>query len=304
MAPSPVDFRIVRLWYNAGMTTILLAALILNTVTNVPYHADISALDDYAKRRCTLDLRYPSDAKSKNYPTVVWFHGGGLRPPKTDHVGFNNRLPERYGQVTVNYRCFDENGGRVTADEILSDAAAATAWTIKNIVFYGGDAKRIYIAGSSAGGYLAMMVGMNPALLAAQGVRNTDLAGVIGCSGQGSTHFNVKRHSGDPRFATDAGCRFLVHVDKYAPMYYCAEKELPPIVALVGESPWEWKTRAAENRLFVESLRAFGHKKVWYVSLPYVNHARTSVTTPAYIELFVDGRLPEPLENTRAPDVR
>ena len=276
----------------------------VNTLTNIHYYADFEKMDPFAQQRCTISLRYPEKASYTNYPTVVWFHGGGLRPPQTHNAQFNNRLPERFGQATVNYRCFDENDGKVTADQILEDAAAATAWVMKHIAEYGGDPKRVYVSGSSAGGYLSLIVGMNAELLAAHGVKNTDLAGVISCSGQAATHFNIKKHSGDPRFSNDKGCRFLEYVDKYAPMYYCAAQELPPIVALVGESPWEWPTRAAENRLFIESLRALGHKQAWYISLPYVNHARTSVTTPAYIELFIDGRFPEPLENTMSPDVR
>ena len=272
-------------------------------VMGVPYYPAGTSLDAFAQKRCTLDFKYPLSKNLTNFPTIVWFHGGGLRPPPGP-AGFNTRLPERFAQATVNYRCFDEGDGKITADDILNDASAAVAWAMKHVAEYGGDPKRVYVSGSSAGGYLTFMVAMNPELLAKWGFRNTDLAGAISCSGQGSTHFNVKKHSGDPRFQSDAGSRFLMHVDKYAPMYYCDQKELPPIVSLVGEGPWEWGTRAEENKVLIASLRRLGHKKVWYVSLPYVNHARTAITCPAYIELFIDGRFPEPLENTAAKDVR
>ena len=43
------------------------------TVENIPYHEGVNA---YATQRCLLDLYYPTDLK--DYPTVVWFHGGGL----------------------------------------------------------------------------------------------------------------------------------------------------------------------------------------------------------------------------------
>ena len=274
----------------------------VTVVTNISYRTNAKDLDAFARGRCTLDLKYPSET---NFPTVVWFHGGGLRASSARYpTPFEPHIPDRFGQATVNYRCFDENGGTITADDILDDAAAATAWVLQHIAEFGGDPKRVFVSGSSAGGYLSMMVGMNPALLAVHGSRNVDLAGVIGCSGQGTTHFNVKQHSGDPRFKSEATSKYLPQIDKYAPLYYCNERELPPILALAGEPPWEWKGRAEENRLLIASLRALGHKKVWFVSLPYVNHARTAVTTPAYIELFIDGRLPEPLENTAAPDVR
>ena len=42
-------------------------------VNNLPYS---TSTDVYAKERCQLDLYYPEGAIG--FPTVVWFHGGGL----------------------------------------------------------------------------------------------------------------------------------------------------------------------------------------------------------------------------------
>ena len=39
----------------------------------LPYHQDAG---EYAAERCVLDFYYPADIKG--FPTVVWFHGGGL----------------------------------------------------------------------------------------------------------------------------------------------------------------------------------------------------------------------------------
>lgn len=40
---------------------------------DIPYHAGAG---EYAAERCMLDFYYPVDVK--DFPTVVWFHGGGL----------------------------------------------------------------------------------------------------------------------------------------------------------------------------------------------------------------------------------
>ena len=44
---------------------------------NIPYVEAEKASDAYRKKRCKLDFYYPKDVKA--FPTVVWFHGGGLR---------------------------------------------------------------------------------------------------------------------------------------------------------------------------------------------------------------------------------
>jgi len=61
---------------------------VYKTVKDLPYIAE-SETDAYRKERCKLDVYYPVDEK-KNFPTIVWFHGGGLEgggkhiPPGTD----------------------------------------------------------------------------------------------------------------------------------------------------------------------------------------------------------------------------
>ena len=44
---------------------------------NVPYLDENGSINSYRKKRCKLDLYYPRSEKA--FPTVVWFHGGGLR---------------------------------------------------------------------------------------------------------------------------------------------------------------------------------------------------------------------------------
>ncbi|RZK08250.1 MAG: alpha/beta hydrolase, partial [Flavobacterium sp.] len=47
------------------------------TKTNIHYYSEaVNKSDDYIKERCILDIYYPEN--SKDFPTVVWFHGGGL----------------------------------------------------------------------------------------------------------------------------------------------------------------------------------------------------------------------------------
>ena len=51
------------------------------TQTDLIYRDEAEAkVNKYIAERCRLDLYYP--ANKKGFPTVVWFHGGGLRSGK------------------------------------------------------------------------------------------------------------------------------------------------------------------------------------------------------------------------------
>ena len=103
---------------------------------------DVTGIRYSSPDRCLLDLRIPE--KGGPFPVVVWFHGGGLEHGKRHFVPINGPIV----QVAVGYRLFG-NGASSGAD-CIEDAAAAVAWTFRNIASYGGDTNRIFVAGMSA----------------------------------------------------------------------------------------------------------------------------------------------------------
>ena len=255
---------------------------------DMPYYPQSMATDEISAE-CRLDLRRPVGVSG--FPTVVWLHGGGLTRGRRNFTGVDF-YDKGIAAVAVDYRLMGESNS-VRAAECISDAAAAVAWTLDHIAEYGGDPKKVFVSGSSAGGYLTFMLGMDPRWLAKFGHRPLDLAGLAPNSGQPTTHFNVKKFNGDTR------PRWQPMIDEWAPLNYCENwKEIPPIVVICGEPPWEMKGRAEECKLLVASLRALGHRKAWYVSLPYASHGRTTLAGAPYIEYFVKGNYPEPLENS------
>ena len=47
------------------------------TETSIPYYnKEKMEGDEYMQKMCVIDLYYPKNIK--NFPTIVWFHGGGL----------------------------------------------------------------------------------------------------------------------------------------------------------------------------------------------------------------------------------
>ncbi len=231
-------------------------------VRDIPYYPEDAAngTNELLKARCRLDVRIPPGVT--NFPVVVWYHGGGLVHGGRGGYCRVCRSPESgIGGVSVGYRFLTE----VTPEETIGDAAAALAWTLKHIAEYGGDPKKVFVSGSSGGGYLTAMVGMDPKWLAPYGFKPTDLAGLMPETGQMTKHFNVRKYTGD----TDP--QFLPKIDALAPLAHAAA-DLPPICLMVGEPEIDWLCRAEENRLLYASLKALGHRDVEFHSFPGRGH--------------------------------
>ncbi len=234
---------------------------------------DVPYVDDGDVRHL-LDVRYPVNATG--FPTVVFFHGGGLVGGSKAFIG---ALDPGIAQVTANYRLMNETNG-VRGADCIADAAAAVAWTLENIGRFGGDPRKVYVSGSSAGGYLTMMVGMDPRWLARHGRSNRELAGLVPLTGQATAHFNVRKFSGD------TSPRYVPKVDELSPLRYVS-KDIPPILAVAGEPGYELLGRSEENELLIASCRALGHRKAWYVRVPFADHGRASRFGKLYLEIFV-----------------
>lgn len=228
------------------------------TLNHIPYYDALSRerADEYLRERCQLDVYHPKDVRG--YATIVWFHGGGL----TAGERYFPALKERgVALVAVNYRL----APRAQAPAFLEDAAAAVAWVVRNIPQYGGDASKVFVAGHSAGAYLAAMLAMDPKWLAAHGVSSRQLAGVMPVSGQMTTHFLVKKQRGD------VGPQLRPIVDEYAPLYHAAA-DLPPICLVVGGRDIEFKSRVEENELMAVTLRNLGARHVEFHEMAGLDH--------------------------------
>jgi dienelactone hydrolase len=224
------------------------SALETKVVKDISYKDDVISLTPYEQERCKLDLTVPLGAKG--FATYVWFYGGGMKNGSKDlRSEYCAEIRESLAQagvavVTPDYRL----SPKAKYPAYVDDAAAAFAWTVKHIAEHGGDPRKVFIGGHSAGATLALLVGMDPARLKPHGLTLGSVAGIAQVSGQVLTHYTIREERGQPRYA--------ITCDEAAPAFYI-RKTLPPILTLYAQN--DMLSRVEENMFFVTTLKAAGH---------------------------------------------
>jgi acetyl esterase/lipase len=250
-------------------TTLVLAQKTEYTiVSNIPYYSDaIAKTDNYIKERCVLDIYYPKNVKE--FATVIWFHGGGL-------TGGNKELPEGLKDkglcvVSVNYRL----SPKVKVQKCIEDAAAAVTWTYQNIASYGGDNSLLFVSGHSAGGYLALMIGLDKKWLKTDNMDANAIAGLIPLSGQAITHFTVRKEKGIPETQPI--------VDEFAPLFY-VRADAPPLLLITGGRDLEMLGRYEENAYLQRMMKIAGHKETTLYELQGFGHLMVEPALPLVVK--------------------
>jgi acetyl esterase/lipase len=237
------------------------AKLDYQTETEIAYR--LGEQDDYMKERCRLDIYYPKSVKA--FPTIVWFHGGGLtKGEKSIPKALHN---QGVAVIAVNYRL----SPRAKAPAYIEDAAAAVAWTLNNIEKYGGSKQLVFVAGHSAGGYLTSMIGLDKRWLKSYSFDPDQLAGLIPFSGQSITHFAIRQERG-------IGQRTPI-IDDLAPVYH-VRKDTPPILLISGDRNQELVGRYEETAYFWRMLKEVGHCDVELLELQGYDHG--GMAEPAF----------------------
>lgn len=205
----------------------------MKTIENIVYNA-------YGQK---LDVNLP---EGKARAAFVYFHGGGLEAGSKDkNAPYHKYLTDHMiAVVDVNYRMYPA----AKCPDFIEDAADAVKWAVERMPLYAGTDK-IFVGGSSAGGYLSMMLCFDRHYLAARGVDANALAGYVHDAGQPTTHFNVLRERG-------VDSRRLI-VDEFAPLYHIGAygNECAPMTFIVSDDDME--NRFAQTQLVLSTLKHF-----------------------------------------------
>jgi arylformamidase len=147
---------------------------------NIPY-ARMSGVDP---NLLSLDIykakSSSTNAQQTNKPVVVMIHGGGWRTGDKGNVSQGRQKASFFTghgfvYVSVNYRL----SPAVQHPAHVEDVAKALAWIFDHIANYGGDPKRIFLIGHSAGAHLAALVTADEDYLNKLGKSPAMLSGVI-----------------------------------------------------------------------------------------------------------------------------
>lgn len=149
---------------------------VLNGVGQESGYRKLTSIPYGSEARQQLDIYQPR--VSRDGVVVVFFYGGGWsRGQRAEYRFVAQTLTQHGGTVVIaDYRLYPE----VVFPAFIEDAAAAVAWTHRHIAQYGGDPKKIYLVGHSAGAHIVSLLALDAQYLAAQGLNTNIVAGVVG----------------------------------------------------------------------------------------------------------------------------
>jgi acetyl esterase/lipase len=209
---------------------------------------------DPAHERQVLDVYSPK--KAKNLPVVFWIHGGGWQTGDKTRVQIKPKAFVNKGFVFVstNYRLLP----KVDMGTIVRDVARSVRWVHDHIAEYGGDPKRLFVMGHSAGAQLAALVCTDGRYLKAEGLPLTIIKGCVPVDGDTfdvpaiiETAETRRRVHGLPQAKYGHREKFgndpAKHRDFSAVTHVARDKGIPPFLILhVAEHP---DTSAQAQRL-------------------------------------------------------
>jgi acetyl esterase/lipase len=214
---------------------------------------------DYPEDTDKLDVFMPEGAAGA--PVIVFFRGGALQWGDKSHgeALASRVVPEGVGVVSANYRL----SPGVMHPAHIQDAAAAFACVIKNIARHGGDPERVYVSGHSAGAYLATLMAIDPARLAAHGTGLDAVRGTIAIS-----PFLYVEATAKDRPRTIWGQDLEAWLNASVTPHI--EPGKGPMLLIYADGDAEW--RRSQIDTFGDAVHAAGNSDVHVVEVPNRDH--------------------------------
>ena len=113
--------------------------------------------------RLALDMYLPEGVK--NPPLVMWIHGGGWKSGSRNDCKIRWMTDHGFAIASISYRLTDQAIFPVQ----IHDCKAAVRWLRANRETYGYSTEKVAVAGSSAGGMLAALLGTSGGVLNLEG---------------------------------------------------------------------------------------------------------------------------------------
>ena len=232
-------------------------------INDIPYSSA-----EKGDRRRSFDLYLPADS-GKKPPLLAFIHGGFWLLSDDDYrIGpalAENLVQDGVAVALIRYRLAPAHRHPAQAE----DVATAVAQLVKDSGKYGFDARRIYLAGHSAGGHLASLVGLDSRYLTRHGVARNSIAGIVSISGLYDLNptWRVTKNQSvaiENTFGKDAALL------KQASPFYHIRADAPPF--LIISAFRDFPGFALDARRFADALRQAGAKDVQQLMIEGADH--------------------------------
>ena len=217
---------------------------------------------------CVVDVIYPkdmikNDPSGKKFPGVIMFHGGGwTRTSKSTMSTFYNRyLAHGFVVCNAEYRLADATGTftpeKAIAPAAVQDALKAAKWFWDHADEYNMDKSRYVVTGASAGGHLALMVGLcTDDKLGPCNPKDFKIAAIVNGYGPADVPDLLQRRTGwaVQWLPEDTPNRDAI-ARQVSPMTY-VRKDTPPLITVQGSN--DNTVPVIQNQRLTEALKAAG----------------------------------------------
>ncbi len=266
--------------------------------------SDIHYIENGHERH-VLNIYTPEAHNEQHLPVMFWIHGGGWQAGDKSDVALKPKVLTERGFVFVstNYRLLPD----ATMEELIGDVAASLAWVHKNISKHGGDPKRIFVGGHSAGAQLAALICIDDRYLKKQGLSFDILKGCTPVDGDtydipkiiATAEHRQMLYGGEmytfghrQKFGNDP----KKHVDFSAVTHVARGKNIPPFLLLFFSGNPDTHAQAIRLERMLKAAdvpaRAFGNGNSNHSQL---NNDLGKPDDPATAELY---KFLEPLRET------
>ncbi len=238
-----------------------------------------------------LDLYLP--AQEGAAPVVVWVHGGAWRTGSKARTPAERLVARGYAVASIEYRL----SGVAKFPAQIEDCKAAVRWLRGNAAKYDLDPERIGAWGSSAGGHLAALLGVQNDDPASRVQAVVDFYGpteLLKMDAQGSAFSHDAPDSPESQLI---GGPIQQHAERTRlanPVSYVSRGD-PPFLIVHGDR--DYTVPVGQSRVFYDALRAAGVP----AKLEIVPGAGHGFHNGPYIDPLVDAFLDQHLKTARTP---
>lgn len=220
------------------------------------------------ERRRSLDLYLPADSGRKP-PLLIFIHGG-FWLLNDDQYRIGPAIADAFTRdgiavALLRYRLAPKHRHPSQAEDI----AAGISLLMREADRYGYDAKRMFLAGHSAGGHLAALAALDPTYLNTVGLSPKNLAGVISFSGL----YDLKPRwdvSDNQKFAVEQAFGRDVGVLTRASPVNHVRADAPAFLILAAAQ--DFPGFAIDARRFADALRRAGSSQVQQYMVRGLDH--------------------------------